>query len=547
MATSDIPGDIEQTRRRQVYTGAASIASGISAAPTQQAAPKLGAMKPAGQPAPSSLPAGIGLTPEQIEAHSRAEGRRRGAESIQRTNAAVGRTFDAAGNAIGTAKNSILSIGTGVVDAVRNANVQHLPDYSTPAKDAIKPGPTPQQQAGGIMAFDMAKRATDAGIAYDRQMRAMPRPPADIPNTLKAPQADGTKTSSGGTSSSSAPGGQQAGDGSVQPGGPGQWGNTGIGVGRNGGEIVGRVNGQGIAEFSNLAGDQQSGAGQQFSAAGLRPQRGNVPAQPGIGLPAGARALASGSSVPSGSDEFARLGSAANVGRGIGSGPFAGISGGEAGDARMAIDRFERANAERGRMVDVQREIDAMRGLTGVRGITEGLSSDPIKARRQIREADIRQGDEGLAAGRAEVRQRGIDAGLDRSLRQRELAGSEQRNQLEAQLTRQKIGIGDVDLAQQQRLADLRTQLADPSVKDDARQQLLQTYNSLMYSPKDRYMEVRGGTDANGNKAPSMVFDSASGRYVEQQGGQGGRPVGTRSVVGDRVAVWDGGRWVEER
>jgi len=440
MAISDYPGDIPQLKRRQDLTGQGSI------------------------------PPGIALSPDQQEAQRRQANRKRMAENIQQSKASIG-------SAVDTASGSIASIPKAIGSALANANVYDRPfDYSTPAKEAAKPGPTPQQQAGAIMAFDMAKRATDAGIAYDRQMRAMPRPPADIPNTLKAPQADGTKTSSGGTSSSSAPGGQQARDGSVQPGGPGQWSKTGIGVGRDGGEIVGRMGVNGVPEFSNDTTAQQ-GAGPQ-------------------------RAIGS-------------------VGNGIGGG----ISVGVAGDSQLAMDRFDRANAERGRMVDVQRDIDAMRGLTGVRGITEGLSSDPIKARRQIREAEIRQGDEGLAAERAEVRQRGIDAGLDRSLRERELTAAEQRNQLEGQRTQQEIEAGDMTLVQQRRADELFARIADPATDPTEREALLRTYSQLTGKKLDNgtIKLKRKYVDQNGNVEEEYLADARTGQPVAQGGSTPGK------------------------
>ncbi|HEY6612773.1 MAG TPA: hypothetical protein VIZ86_16790 [Pseudomonas sp.] len=280
---------------------------------------------------------------------------------------------------------------------------------------------------------------------------------------------------------------------------PGEWGGTGIGTGAQGGEIVGRVNADGVAEFSNMGADQTAAEGRQYSAAGLR-ARGN-----------------------SGSGDLS--GSAANVGRGLGSGAFAGISGGEAGDAQTAIARFERANAEREGMVGIQRQMDAQRGLTGVRGISEGLSKDPVEARRQLRDAQIRQVDTGLDLKRQDLRHSGENAAAERGLRAREVASTERRDQLEGRAAEQELVTGELALAQAQRLEGLRSQLV--SEKDpQKRTQLQAAYNTLLGS-KDRYMEVRGGTGADGSKMPSMVFDTATGDYVgesPQQGVQSAQP-----------------------
>ncbi|SFP39622.1 hypothetical protein SAMN05216229_102126 [Geopseudomonas sagittaria] len=489
MAISDYPGDLPQLKRRQEIIGQ------------------------------GSAPAGIGLTPEQAKAQRDAEWRKGSIQRQQQFKQGVS-------DAVGTAAGSIASIPLGIGKALANANVYDRPfDYSTPAKEAAKPGATPRQQAGGIMAFDAAQRATDAGIAYDKQMRAMPRPSAPIPDTLKAPSG-GVVASGGAGGITADPSSQQS---AAQPDEQpvaverGQFGEVGYGG------IVGRVNADGVAEFSNLSGDQQAGAGRQFSAGGLRPQRERVdiPAIPDEDRrampqgPAGSRNLASGSNVRTDAEEFARLGSAANIGNGIGT-----FSQGAAGDAALAAERFERANAERAKTIDMLRQYEPS-GISGNRGPM--TLDDALQARLGLRQRESDRADR-------ELRQRGIEAGMDRSLRERELTAAEQRNQLEGQRTQQEIEAGDMTLAQQRRVEELSARIADPATDAAERESLLRTYSQLTGKKLDSgtiKLKRASADPLTGAKTEEeYLADARTGRPLVDQGGQG-----SAAISSDQKAI----------
>lgn len=277
---------------------------------------------------------------------------------------------------------------------------------------------------------------------------------------------------------------QQAGNG---------WSKTGIGADRAGGEIVGRMGANGVPEFSNNATAQQ-GAG---------PQRA--------------------------------------VGR-VGDGVGGGLTVGAPGDSRMAIDRFEAANAERAQTIDMLKRYEP----SGVRGITAGLSDDPITARRQIREAEIRQGDERLAAGREEIRQRGIEAGMDRALRERELANVEANGALDRQIKEQAVASGIPALEQQAKRIELQGKLAanellgklqDPNLSADERtayeRQYLLTTNPGAYAKAQA--TVGRNTKLTEQQSKDLVYfnrgNEANAQLAQQGDALTGRASGERGAV----------------
>lgn len=401
MATSDLPGELEQTKRRQ--TGAAPTAP----------APSSGGLPLART---AAAPVGVMLTPEQIKAQADAEWRR-GSQQRQ------AEFRQGVGNALSQTARSVAGAAMMPVDFIKNTTFDsNLPDYSTPAKEAARPGPTPQQQAGGIAAFDMTQRAVDAGLK--RPISGVMRPSAGL-HTVEplASVASGQARRASGTASGGAQGGQPTPASPAQPGGLGSWSRIGIGAGRAGGEIAGRIGENGVPEFSNREADVK-GAGSQ-------------------------RAVGS-------------------VGDGIGGG----ISYGEAGDSQRAIERFERANVERARMVESSRrggigEYGGLRIGGGDSRMEEaaerrrmsiaGLSPKQQQAALLEKAGQRLKADE-LGLRGAELRQRGIDAGLDRGLREREMAGAEQANALQARRTEQEIETGNLALEQGRRLNDLQQQ-----------------------------------------------------------------------------------------
>lgn len=189
-------------------------------------------------------------------------------------------------------------------------------------------------------------------------------------------------------------------------------------------------------------------------------------------------------------------GGMARIGDGIGGG----LSVGAPGDSQLAIDRFERANQERQRMIDISR-----RGQIGEGGgrvtIVRDSSRGPSLADIQSSRLDARQAQTNLQNQQA---QQGILAGLDDRLT----------NQLNRQRTQQEIEAGRQSQETQQRIADLRAQIANTSLSVDQRQAAVQAYNALTLSPADRYMTVQGGTNEFGGKDASKVFDRLTGREV---------------------------------
>jgi len=139
-------------------------------------------------------------------------------------------------------------------------------------------------------------------------------------------------------------------------------------------------------------------------------------------------------------------GGMARIGDGIGGG----LSVGAPGDSQLAIDRFERANQERQKMIDISR-----RGQIGEGGgrvtIVRDSSRAPSLADVLNTRLDASQAQASLQNQQA---QQGILAGLDDRLT----------NQLNRQKTQQELAAGQVGLENQQRLAKLGAMLANPEL-----------------------------------------------------------------------------------
>ena len=226
----------------------------------------------------------------------------------------------------------------------------------------------------------------------------------------------------------------------------------------------------------------------------------------GHGLVGNARILAQGSNLLTPDQELARAGSAANVGNGVGT-----FSQAEAGSAQLALDRFERAGQEREKMIAASRRGQIGEGggrLTVVRDSSRAPSLAELQNARL--EGRLAQTD----ALRSQTRQEESAAGL-RNAAEAQRMGTEQLNQ---QRLGQQIEEGEVAVVDRQRLESLRAAIADPNTSEEDRAAALGAYEALVPQGKGRYIEVRGGTDAQGNKAPSMVFDTRTGQYVAAPG-----------------------------
>lgn len=240
------------------------------------------------------------------------------------------------------------------------------------------------------------------------------------------------------------------------------WNKTGVGAGAQGGEIAGRVGARGVPEFTN------------------------DPSAVATATPGG-------------------------VGRvGNGAGTF---SQGEAGDSQLALGRFERANEEREKMIQASRRGEIGEGGGRVTVVADSSRApsiaEMVRGRQENQQAQTQ-------ALQAQTEQGGADAAVRRQL-DTQRAGTEQLNQ---QRLQQQIAEGDLSVQDRQRRAELEAQLADSTLPPEQRAQAEAAYYALNTDAKDRYMEVRGGTDANGVKSASQVFDRRTGQYVDALDGQ---------------------------
>lgn len=246
---------------------------------------------------------------------------------------------------------------------------------------------------------------------------------------------------------------------------------TGIGADRAGGEIVARRGASGVMEFTN---DPTAQAGSEardlFTGGNMQ----NQPPSGQMVAPNGSRALASGTNAPTEAQQFAQLGSARNIGNGIGIASF-----GEAGDSQMALGRFERANQEREKMVQISR-----RGVIGEGGgrvtVVRDSSRSPTLADMLSARLEGRQAQANLQNQQA---QQGILSGMDERLT----------NQLNRQKTQQDITAGQYGLEDRQRLADLGAQLAnpDPGQRADAEREYLLRVDPKAYLDR----QAKAGVD----------------------------------------------------
>ncbi|UZZ08949.1 hypothetical protein NDO41_16260 [Ectopseudomonas mendocina] len=168
----------------------------------------------------------------------------------------------------------------------------------------------------------------------------------------------------------------------------------------------------------------------------------------------------------------------------VGDGVGGGLSVGEPGDAQMAIDRFERANQERERMIQASRrgEIGEGGGQMTVVEDNSWLASrrEPTLAERQRARLD------GMAAQTDSVRSQAQQGAADSSVRraaESQRMGTEQLNQ---QRLQQQIAEGDLGVQDRQRLDQLRAQINDPNLSEQQRAQAMEAYNALSITPDAR-------------------------------------------------------------
>jgi hypothetical protein len=264
-------------------------------------------------------------------------------------------------------------------------------------------------------------------------------------------------------------------------GAPG-WQGTGIGADRQGGEIAMRQGASGVPEFTNEAATPGAvSAGRGVPAPSSQP---SASSQPRLGVPG--------------------YGSAANVGNGVGT-----FSQAEAGSSQLALDRFERANQERGRMVE-QAQAGELGNNGGRLTVVRDSSRTPTLQERRLGRHEAQ-----LAQTEA-LRSRTSNESGESAVR---TAAEHQRMQTE-QLNQQRLGQqieeGEVAAVDRQRLESLRAAIADPNTSEQERNAARQAYNVLATQAKDRYItqDVVMGQGNNGPVIGRQVIDVTTGQPV---------------------------------
>lgn len=280
-------------------------------------------------------------------------------------------------------------------------------------------------------------------------------------------------------------------------GAPG-WNKTGVGAGGAGGEIASRVGANGVPEFTN---DAESVASAQEL--------------PRLGVGAAGLKVA-GISNMADDVPLEQRGSINNVGNGVGGG----ISYGEAGDSKMAIERFDRANDIRAQTIaERPREL----GDTGkVTGILDN-SRAPTLAERQRAVVDQQQAQ--AEAVRAQTQQNASEVN-------QRIATDTQRmqtEQLNQQRLQQELASGQYSVQDRERIASLQARMVDPSLSEEERTSAREAYTALSTQAKDRYQsqDVILGRDESGKDVRgTQLIDVTTGRPVA--GGQqaGALPAG---------------------
>lgn len=215
------------------------------------------------------------------------------------------------------------------------------------------------------------------------------------------------------------------------------------------------------------------------------------------------------------------------------------------GDSRLAIDRFERANQERARMIEESRRGQLGEGggrLTIVRDSTRAPSRADIQnARLDAMQAQTNlQNQQGTQA---------MLAGID----------ERQTSAVQRQRMQQDITSGAMEMQASVQLQRLRDQIADPSLSDSDRAAARQAYNVLATQAKDRYLpqDVVLGQGNNGPVIGRQIIDLTTGLPVAGGTQAGGSlPMGVtreaaiaeakaavaagvdKDAVNQRLAIW---------
>lgn len=266
--------------------------------------------------------------------------------------------------------------------------------------------------------------------------------------------------------------------------------------------IAVKVGADGVPMFTN---DKQAiaGAGGDFVASGFPRARQSTPAGQMV-APAGSRVLASGTNASTEAQQFAQLGSVRNLNNGIGT-----FSQAESGDAQLAYDRNERAIAERYKMNDISRRGEIGEGggrVTVVRDSSRPPTiADMLGARLDGRKAET------------EALRTDAQLGLKRDAR--EAADS----QLNQSVQQQQLLVGNLDMADRQRIQNLYAQYESAAPGDRAA--LAEQIRVLTGKDQPaRYAVAPGGQEYDTTAGalvnrPARVFNSQTGEFSDPAGG----------------------------
>lgn len=236
---------------------------------------------------------------------------------------------------------------------------------------------------------------------------------------------------------------------------------TGLGQGLQGGAIAARRSAGGVMEFSNDSKVQAS--------------TGAMPAG-GVG----------------------------SVGDGIGT-----FSQGQAGDSKLALDRFDRANAIRAQTVKEGRQ-----GVVGEGGgrLTVVADSSRSPSLQDFQHARLNE----RVAQTAALDKRG-------AREDQQLALNVNRDNRESAAAGIEMQTAQMGLDSGLRIEEIRQQLSDPAIQGDQRTALERSYASLTTSAKDRYVlqDAVIGADVDGPKYGKIALDVVTGQPVGQ--GQAGQ------------------------
>lgn len=215
-----------------------------------------------------------------------------------------------------------------------------------------------------------------------------------------------------------------------------------------------------------------------------------------------------------GGGDLASLGSASNLGNGKGT--FSVL--GEEGDAQLALERYDRAAQENAKARLLRRSMEGS-GIagTGDSGQVERLARKAGIQRGAARKATLAELDAAIGKNRvADAADVAADARKKPQWQQeseRTKAGTENSKALvEQQLLEASA---QQQTARAKNLTQLEQIIADPNSSTEQRADARQTYDLLTTPAKDRFITVKGGENESGAEQASKLYDTTRGDYVE--------------------------------